>query len=144
MSLAMALPARAFAELGGDLKSVERDRAKMKAAITVRPMSRYTVHEMTSDSGSTIREFATLEGKVFAVAWRGPFPPDYEQLLGAYFEQLQQATRQAAQQKRGRRAPVMIDTPGFVFQSFGHVRDMAGRAYIPQMVPSGVGVEEIQ
>ena len=138
------LPARAFAELGGDLKSVERDRTRMKAAIAVRQMERYTVHEMRADSVSTVREFATPEGKVFAVAWRGAFHPDYRQLLGPYFNQLQQATQQAAQQRRARRAPIMIETPGFVFQSLGHVRALAGRAYVPQMLPDGVSVEEIR
>ena len=93
-SFAMMLPARAFAELGGDLSSVERDRVRMNASIAVRPMGRYTVHEMTSDSGSTVREFATSEGKIFAVAWQGPFHPDYQQLLGPYFGQVQQGTGQ--------------------------------------------------
>jgi hypothetical protein len=138
------LPARAFAELGGDVTSVERDRASMKAAIVVRPTQRYTIHEMTSNTGSSVREFATPDGKVFAVAWQGPFHPDYQQVLGPYFDQLRQATERAAGQRRARRAPVMIDTPGFVFQSLGHFRALAGRAYVPGMVPSGVSVEEIR
>ncbi len=138
------LPARALAELGGDLKSVERDRVKMKAAITVKSTDRYAVHEMTSNAGPTVREFATSDGKIFAVAWQGPFHPDYQQLLGPYFDQLRQATDRAAQQRRARRAPVMIETPAFVFQSFGHFRSLAGRAWVPQMLPPGVSVEEIQ
>jgi hypothetical protein len=137
---ATMLPARARAELGGDLNSVQRDGTRMKAAITVTPMGRYTIHEMTSESGATVREFATPEGKIFAVAWQGPFHPDYQQLLGPYFAQLQQAV---GQKWRPRRAPVTIETPGFVFQSFGHFRDLAGRAYVPQMLPAGVGVEDI-
>jgi len=144
-AFAAMLPARAFAELGGDLKSVQRDRARMKAAVTVRQTERYAIHEMTSGSGSpTVREFATPGGRVFAVAWQGPFHPDYKQLLGPYFDQLQRATEQAAQQRRARRAPVMIEAPGFVFQSFGHARSLAGRAYISQMLPAGVSVEEIR
>jgi hypothetical protein len=144
-AFAAMFPAHAFAELGGDLKSVQRDRAKMKAALTVRQMAGYSIHEMTSGSGSTVREFATPEGKIFAVAWQGSFPPDYKQVLGPYFDQLQQfAQQQATQQRRARRAPVMIETPTFVFQSFGHVRALAGRAYLPQMLPAGVGVEQIQ
>ena len=141
---AAMLPTRAFAELGGDVKSVERDRVKMKAALTVKPTERYTIHEMTSNTGSTVREFATPDGKIFAVAWQGPFHPDYQQLLGPYFAQLQQATEQSAQQRHARRAPVMIETQGFVFQSFGHFRALAGRAYLAQMVPSGVSLEEIR
>jgi Protein of unknown function (DUF2844) len=140
VALVALVPVRAFAELGGDLNSVVRDGVRMKAAIAVRPMGRYTIHEMKADSGATVREFAAPDGKIFAVAWQGPFPPDYQQLLGPYFAQLQQAT---GQQRRTRRAPVMIETPGFVFQSYGHFRALAGRAYVPQMVPAGVGVEDI-
>ncbi len=145
-AFAAILPARAFAELGGDIKSVQRDLVKMKASTsTVRQTDRYTVHEMRADSGSTVREFATPDGKVFAVAWDGAFHPDYQQLLGQYFDRLQQFTRQqAGGPRRARRAPVMIETPEFVFQSFGHVRAMAGRAYLPQALPPNVGVEEIQ
>ena len=144
VALTAMLPARAFAELGGDVRSVERDRVRMKATITVRQTERYAVHEMKLDSGRAVREFATPEGKIFAVAWQGSFHPDYRQLLGSYFTQLQQAAARAAQQRRPRRAPVMIDTPGFVFQSLGHLRGLAGRAYVPHMLPAGVRVEEIQ
>ncbi len=140
---AALIPARAFAGLGGDVSSVERDRTRMKATVTVRPAERYTIHEMQSDAGQTVREFATPEGKIFAVAWQGPFHPDYQQLLGPYFAQLQQAARGAGQ-RRARRAPVMIETPGFVFESFGHMRGLAGRAYVPQMLPQGVSAEEIR
>ncbi len=143
-AFAALLPARAFAELGGDVKSVQRDGVKMKAAVAVKTAERYTIHEMTSTSGSTVREFATPEGKIFAVAWQGPFHPDYQQLLGPYFSQLQQATQGTAQQRRARRAPVMIETSGFVFQSLGHFRALGGRAYRPQAVPAGVSVEEIR
>jgi hypothetical protein len=84
-------------------------------------------------------------GRVFsptwnAVAWQGPFHPDYQKLLGTYFDQLQRAT----ELRRARRAPLTIETPDFVFQSFGHSRALAGRAYIPRMLPAGVGVEEIR
>jgi hypothetical protein len=141
VSCAISIAARADAELGGDLRSVERDRARMNAAVSsVHPMGRYTVHEMTADSGATVREFATSDGRIFAVAWRGPVHPDYRQLLGAYFPRLQQAARP----RQARRAPVIIDTPEFFFEVAGHVGDMAGRACIPQMVPSGVGAEDIK
>jgi hypothetical protein len=134
------LPAGARADLGGDARSVERDRAKMKASLVVRPMGRYAVHEMTSASGTRVREFATPEGRIFAVAWQGPFHPDYQQLLGSYFPRLQQATGQ----RRARRAPVVIEAPGFVFQLTGHLRGLAGRAWVPELLPAGVGVEDIQ
>ncbi len=139
-SVAMLVPVRASAELGGTIKSVEQDRAKMHAAVAVRQAERYRVYEMTSDSGLTVREFVDAGGTVFAVAWQGPFHPDYQQLLGTYFDQLRRAT----QARRPRHAPLLIETPDFVFQSLGHPRALAGRAYIPRMLPAGVGVEEIR
>ncbi len=135
------VPASALAELGGTVQSVEQDRVKMRASIAVRQANRYRIYEMTSDSGVTVREFADPGGNIFAVAWQGAFHPDYQQLLGAYFDRLQRAT---TQRRRQRRAPLNIQTPDFVFQSFGHVRALAGRAYIPRMLPAGVGVEEIR
>ncbi|MGE5360696.1 MAG: DUF2844 domain-containing protein [Bacteroidales bacterium] len=142
--LATMLPARAFAQLGADVNSVARDVAKVKAPVIVKQTTRYTVREMMSASGSTVRQFATPEGQIFAVAWEGPFHPDYQQLLGTYFDRLQQAMQQPAGERRARRAPVLIETPEFVFQSFGHVRALAGRAFVPQMLPAGVGMEEIR
>ncbi len=137
------LPGRAYAGLGGDIASVSRDGARMKAAIAVRQADRYTIHEMKAESGSTVRQFTTPEGRVFAVAWDGPFHPDYRQVLGPYFAALQAALQRSGP-RQARRAPVMIETPDFVFQSFGHMRALAGRAYVPQMLPAGVSAEEIR
>jgi hypothetical protein len=139
-SWVLLCPARAYCELGGDLRSVERDRAKMNATLTVTPMGRYTVHEMMSESGARVREFEAPGGRVFAVTWQGSFPPDFQQLLGPYFADLQQA----AGARRARRAPVFIETPGFVFQTFGHFRDLGGRAYVPGLLPAGVSAEDLQ
>lgn len=137
---ALLVPLGASAELGGDMGSVQRDRAKMKASLTVQQRARYSVHEMKAASGSLVREFVSPDGKVFGVAWQGAFHPDYQQLLGAYFDRLSLASRNS----RARRAPVMIEQNGFVFQSFGHFRSLAGRAFLTGMVPQGVGTEEIQ
>jgi hypothetical protein len=139
-SFAMLVPAGASAELGGTAGSIERDRARMQALIAVRQTPRYAVYEMTSESGSTVREFVGTDGAIFAVAWEGPFHPDYQQLLGAYFDRL----RPSPDVRRARHAPVLIDTPDFVFQSLGHFRALAGRAYVPRMLPAGVPVEEIR
>jgi hypothetical protein len=139
-SFAVLLPVRASAELGGTARSIEQDRAKMQASVATRQTQRYAVHELTTGSGSKVREFASPDGSVFAVAWEGPFHPDYQQLLGRYFDQL----KRSPQGRRTRRAPLTIDTSAFVFQSFGHFRGLAGRAYVPGMVPAGVGVEEIR
>jgi hypothetical protein len=139
-TFAVLLPVCAFAELGGTVRTIEQDRIRMQATVNVRQARRYAVHELTSESGSTVREFVAPDGNIFAVAWEGPFHPDYRQLLGRYFDRLPQST----EVRRARRAPITIDTSAFVFQSFGHFRALAGRAYLPGMVPPGVAMEEIR
>jgi hypothetical protein len=90
-----------------------------------------------------VREYVSADGKVFAVAWHGPWLPDMRQILGTYFEQYAQAM-QAQGDGRVRRRPVMIEQPGLVVQIGGHMRAFSGRAYVPEMLPSGVRVEDIQ
>jgi len=69
--------------------------------------------------------------------------PDLRQLLGGYFEQYRTAL-QARSGPRVSRRPVAIEQPGLVVQVGGHLRAFAGRAYVPDMLPSGVRAEEIQ
>jgi len=38
----------------------------------------------------------------------------------------------------------MIQEPGLVVQTGGHMRAYFGRAYVPELVPQGVTIEEIQ
>lgn len=137
--LLAALPAQAA--LGGDLSSVVADRQKTNAAkLEVRTSAPYSVQQFETDSGTVIREYVGADGKVFAVAWEGPFMPDLRQLLGTYFEQF----AQAGTSHRGRRGPLLIDQPGFVMHSGGHMRAFFGQAYVPQMLPQGVRPEDLR
>ena len=134
---------RANASLGGDLTSVHDDQAKMQGSLRTTQADAYTVHEIKAATGTVVREYVSTSGKVFAVAWQGPWPPDMRQILAGYFEQYQQAVQAQASARAGRR-PLLIEQPGFVVQSGGHMRSFAGRAYIPEMLPQGVGKEEIR
>ena len=101
----------------------------------------YVMHEITT-SGTVVREYVSPAGAVFGVAWEGQFPPNFQQLLGPYYQQSQQAS--ASQQPRARRAPIVIETPGLVFQQTGHARSFHGVAYIPQLIPNGVQASDIR
>jgi len=46
----------------------------------------YTMHELEATTGTKVREYLDGEGKVFAVAWQGPFRPNLRELLGSYYE----------------------------------------------------------
>ena len=139
--LGTAFPA--WAALGGDVASIQSDQVHMQGSRRMIAAQSYTVHEINAATGTVVREYASADGKVFAVAWHGPWLPDMRQLLGSYFEQYRAAMQSQSGARMGRK-PIMIDQPGLVVQIGGHIRALAGRAYVPQMLPSGVRAEDIQ
>jgi outer membrane receptor for ferric coprogen and ferric-rhodotorulic acid len=138
-----ALPA--FAALGEDAGSVQADQARMQASLRTTQAQAYTVQEIQAPTGIIIREYISpATGKVFAVAWQGPWPPNMQQILASYFDQFQQAAQAQAGTARAIRRPLMISLPGLVVQSGGHMRSFSGRAYVPDMLPQGVTAEAIR
>jgi len=130
----------ALATLGENVSSVESDRAHMKAAaVTTTESALYTVHEMQTPSGTTVREFANAGGTVFAVTWSGPFPPDLRQTLGTYFPKYQTAPRA----KRYGHSHDVVEQPDLVVTSSGHLRSFSGSAYVPQLVPADVSIDQL-
>ena len=100
----------------------------------------YRVHEIQQSSGTVIREYAGLDGKVFAVTWHGPFSPNLRQTLGSYFDQYA-AAAPAGRQDRNH---VQVRTSNLVVQVGGHMRAYSGRAYLPQALPSGVTAGDLE
>jgi Protein of unknown function (DUF2844) len=142
LALAMtALPASG--SLGGDAASIQADQLHMQGTRTMRAAGSYTVHEIQGENGTKVREYIAADGKVFALAWNGPWFPDMKQILGTYFDQYSRAS-QAQRTTRIRRGPVMINEAGLIVQIGGHMRAFAGRAYVPGMLPAGVSAENIQ
>ncbi len=133
----------AFAALGDDASSVQSDVAHMQGSLRVTQAQAFTVHEIAAATGTTVREYASPSGKIFAVAWQGPWLPDMRQLLSSYFAQYERALQTSAPGRAGRR-PLLIEQPELVVQSGGHMRSFSGRAYIPQMMPQGVRAEDIR
>ena len=135
---AAALPAGAT--LGGSAESVVTDQSKLHAKRAVADRQNYTVHEITSDDGTVVREYVTPAGKVFGVSWTGPTIPDLTQLLGAYNTEFQAAIRV----KRGRRSSAAVHNSDLVVESSGHMRAFRGRAYLNSMLPGGVTEDVVQ
>jgi hypothetical protein len=138
-TLAMTVAQSAIAALGGDVATVVADQAHINGKLVVSQTQKYTVHEIQAPSGTVVREFASPAGTVFGVAWSGPTMPDLRQVLGPYFDQYVGAAA-----KRTRRGPVLIEQPGLIVQSGGHMRAFVGKAYVPQAVPQGVAIDEIR
>ena len=136
----LSLPA--MASLGGNVSSIESDRAQMKASAQVTQHNAYDVHEIQMAGGTVVDEYVSTEGTVFAVAWHGQFVPPMQQILGTYFQQYT-AALEARPKMYGHR-PLDIEQPGLVVQTGGHMRAHFGRAYIPGLLPQGMTVSQIQ
>jgi Protein of unknown function (DUF2844) len=139
----LALPFTLSASLGGDVTSVQEDRAKMQGTLQTTSNDSYTVHEIEAATGIAVKEYVSPAGKVFAVTWKGPFHPDLRQLLGTYFDQYSQAVQAQRAQRHGH-GPLLIQQAGLVVQVTGHLRSFLGKAYVPQMLPAGVRAEDIR
>jgi len=142
-ALLLAMPFPAHAVLGDSAASVLTDQTRMKGTLHSTDNHTYVMHEITVPMQTTVREFVSPAGIVFGVTWEGQFTPDLQQLLGPYYQQAQQAAA-TQQQARPRRAPIVINTPGLVFQQTGHARNFHGVAYIPQLLPNGVQASDIR
>jgi hypothetical protein len=132
----------AQAALGEFVDSVESDRESLTAVRGAMTAHRdYTVHEIKTGS-TVIREYVSASGLVFAIAWKGLVHPDLTELLGSYAGEYQEALRQTPRQQ-GRRQ-LQVKTNRVVVQKWGHIRDMKGRAYAPDLIPPGVSIDAIQ
>jgi hypothetical protein len=136
----LCLQSAAFANLGGDVKSVNADRQMMQGRLQSTPTQQYILHEITTSGGTLIREYETPQGKIFAVTWKGPMPPNLQQLFGSYYDQFQSAAAASAQAHPGMHRQLSIAQPDFVMQALGRMRAFHGKAYIPSLVPAGISV----
>jgi hypothetical protein len=137
----LLLSSCAFAVLGQDVSSVRSDGARMKSAVNFLPGRSYSVHQMRAASGTTVKEFVSPAGQVFAVSWQGPSAPDLRQLLGDYFDQYMQAAQNTPRRTRG---AVHIETGDLIFESGGHMRFIVGRAYLRSKLPDGVAIDDVR
>ncbi|MBF0568706.1 MAG: DUF2844 domain-containing protein [Nitrospirae bacterium] len=133
------------AAIGGSIDSVESDRKALSAPNSSVPQmvfDGYTVAEINSGA-SAIREYISPDGVVFAVVWNGPVHPDLTPLLGYYNDEYVNALRQTPRM-HGKRHSRVKTPSGLVVERWGHMRSVRGRAYVPELIPSGAGVDDIK
>jgi hypothetical protein len=140
---ALALPFPARATLGGDLTSVHDDQMKMRGTLRTTSKDSYNVHEIQAANGIVLREYVSPSGSVFGVAWQGRSHPDLRQVFGAYYDRYVQAVHAQRAQRHGH-GPLLLQQPDLVVQMSGHMRSLAGKAFLPQGLPAGVHAEEIR
>src|SRR5580692_10969129 len=131
----------AFAALGGDASSVDADVAKMKAQAQATPVNGYTVSQMTLPTGTVVKEYVSVEGKVFAVTWKGPSVPNLQQTLGTYFAAFQAA---GSVPHGANHHQLRVQQSDFVLQTGGHMRAWRGAAYVPSLLPPNFSLDDIK
>ena len=131
------LSGAAWGGLGGDLSSVQADQQAWHATVTKTAVAGATVHSQRLPDGPIVRQYLDATGLVIAVGWEGPVLPDFERLLGPYFQAYIVAVRQ---QKRG----VSIKTLDLVIESGGMMRSFVGRAYLPAKIPANLAPQYIR
>jgi hypothetical protein len=130
----------AWAGLGSDIASIAADQAHFQTSDKVTSHPLYDVHEMVVSSGTSVREYAAPDGRIFAVGWDGPAMPDLRQALGANFEDFVLAARA---NQRGHHY-LAAQRGDLVLVSTGRMRAFAGHAYLASAVPPGVSIAELR
>jgi hypothetical protein len=143
LSAGLLIPVRsARATLGGSADSVESDRRALfsvRGGTTVH--NSYSVQEIDY-GGTSVREYVSPDGIVFAIAWKGIRHPDLTILLGSYAGPYSEALQKTPCQPGARHLSLKAD--GVVVEKWGHVRNLQGRAYAPDLIPPGVALDEIR
>ena len=136
----------AYAALGGTVGSaVPANLSTAPQAVQARALPRaagvaYTTHELTTPAGTVVRQFAAVDGRVFAVRWAGPTKPDLRELLGTYFDDFS-APRDAATHGH---AQQRLENANVVVESGGRMRAFSGHAYLPSKLPAGVLINDLR
>ena len=112
-------------------------RAKSSAAQAAAAIQSQTVQ---TPRGVTVTEYADAAGTVFAVTWRGPFKPDLQQLLGAYFQPYVGGRSRAG----AGLTTSSVHGQDIVVHSNGRMRNFYGVAWVPSLVPAGFDVSGLQ
>jgi hypothetical protein len=130
----------ADAALGGSVDSVARDRDMLQGSDIVTPTVNYDLHEIRAASGTTVREYISRQGTVFAVAWEGPSNPNLQQLLGESYASYQTL----GHAHRGSHHLLTIDTPNLVASVLRLQRSSIGHVHVPPLLPAGVTVADLR
>jgi hypothetical protein len=136
---AVLIPCLASAALGEPEASVLADSAQLQGSIKESDQGSYRLHEIQLTSGTLVREYAGLDGIVFAITWHGPYVPNLRQVLGRYFD----AYVGAARAPHADHHHLRVEQGDLVVEASGHMRAFNGRAYLPQAIPAGLSIGDL-
>jgi len=139
LALALMFPAIASAALGESDASIQADQAQMKSVLKVVSRTNFRVHEMQLPSGTVLKQYASMDGLVFAVTWSGPAIPDLRQTLGRHFDSYVTAAKANGANHR----QLQIQSADLIVHAGGHMRSFTGLAYLAKSMPAGVTVQDL-
>lgn len=101
-------------------------------------------HQMFEQRANSInvREHVRSDGIVYGIAWDGIAPPDLKPLLGDYADEYKKLN-QLAPRVLGKRAR-QLKSSRLVVERWGHMRNLRGRIYDPNLLLDGVKPDEIK
>jgi hypothetical protein len=138
-AVAMLLPCLASAALGEPESSVLTDATQLQGSVKQTNQGGYRLHEIQLASGTLVREYAGLDGSVFAVTWHGPYVPNLKQILGPYFD----AYVAAAKAPHADHHHLKVTQGDLTVEASGHMRAFNGRAYLSPAIPAGLSVGDL-
>lgn len=125
----------AQAALGGNRESIAIDhQALAMKSTTITSGSGYQIHELQHPNGSSVKEFVSPQGKVFAVHWEGSAPANLSQILGDHYAEYLSALKNTPHSHH----LVQIKQDNLVVTHIQYLRNFSGNAYVPSLVPANV------
>jgi hypothetical protein len=134
----------AHAELGGAIAAPGAGTAATSAGAAAAPLLNGAVLRRTNvdAGGTTINEYASNTGEIFAYTWQGPTMPDLPALLGAYDASYRSGATAGFPAAHDLHASRVVQ-PDVVVESGGQMRSYVGRAWLPGALPAGVTPDDL-
>ncbi|CAG4898048.1 DUF2844 domain-containing protein [Paraburkholderia saeva] len=137
---ALCAPSVCHAQLGG---MVPPAPAASAAVVHSLKSGSFQVRTTTDGGGTTINEYSTDTGQIFAYTWQGPTMPDLKTLLGSFYDSWRDGAA-SAQASGGALHAARVAQPDLVVESGGQMRSYVGRAWLPRALPAGVSADDLR
>jgi hypothetical protein len=141
-AIIILLSSHAFAGLGGDENSVQKDTQSLGGTRTVSEHGRYRLHHI-SKGLSNVNEYEGQDGKVFALTWSGKKHPDLQNILGSHLIDFQSALAEARKTHHHGGA-LSVTTGNIHVEMGGHAGAVYGQTWLTDQVPAGMDVHDIK
>jgi hypothetical protein len=141
-ALIMIFASPAFAGLGGDESSIQKDTQSLGGTRAVSEHGRYRLHQI-SKGLLKVNEYEGQNGKVFALTWSGKKHPDLQNVLGDNLVNFQSALAEA-RKTHHHGGSLSVTTGNIHVEMGGHAGAVYGQTWLTDQVPTGMDLHEIK